>query len=187
MPGSWARINLLIFFTSSFACLARCFLLLAQEKVPKEKGTRCTHRLTPMPCVPRQSGGAQNSLRSNSCAPDPRLSAVLGECRRVWGGGLEFHVPSGAAEHRSEVRMTLAPCLSVSELRERRTSREAQGTRVAGQPPGSPFFWYFSLAKQRKVQELLGKQEKVPRPAGRNLRIKKGIIRSDEINGKIHQ
>jgi len=35
--------------------------LLAQEKVPKEKGTRCTHRLAPMPCVPRQSGAARNS------------------------------------------------------------------------------------------------------------------------------
>jgi len=35
---------------------ARYFLLLAQEKVPKEKGTRTPRRLTPIPCVPRQTG-----------------------------------------------------------------------------------------------------------------------------------
>jgi len=58
--------------------------------------------------------------------------------------------PSGAAEHRSKDRMTLAPCLSVSELRERRALREAQGTRAAGKPPGSPFFWilFFGGAKK---------------------------------------
>jgi len=37
-----------------------------------------------------------------------------------------------------------------SELRERRFAREAQGTRVAGKPPGSPFFWvlFFGGAKK---------------------------------------
>jgi len=37
-----------------------------------------------------------------------------------------------------------------SELRERRALREAQGTRVAGKPPGSPFFWvlFFGGAKK---------------------------------------
>jgi hypothetical protein len=36
----------------------------------------------------------------------------------------------------------------------------------AGKPSGSLFFWYFSLATQRKVHERLGKQEKVPRHQG---------------------
>jgi hypothetical protein len=37
-----------------------------------------------------------------------------------------------------------------SELRERRALREAQGTREAGKPPGSPFFWvlFFGGAKK---------------------------------------
>ena len=35
-------------------------VLHPQEKVPKEKGTRCLRRLTPVPCVPRQAGGARN-------------------------------------------------------------------------------------------------------------------------------
>jgi hypothetical protein len=51
-------------------------------------------------------------------------------------------------------------------LRKRRSLREAQGTRAAGKPSGSLFFWYFSLAMQRKVHERLGKQEKVPRHQG---------------------
>ena len=37
-------------------------VLRAKEKAPKEKGTRSPRRLTPMPCVPRQSGGAHNSV-----------------------------------------------------------------------------------------------------------------------------
>jgi len=47
-------------------------------------------------------------------------------------------------------------------LRERRFSREAQGTRAAGKPSGRFSFGYFSLAEQRKV----------PRPAGARARIK---------------
>ena len=66
---------------------ARYFLLLVQEKVPKEKDTRSTHRLKPVPCVPRQSGGrAQlvylatlDSLKQGARL-FPGLAAVLGEC-----------------------------------------------------------------------------------------------------------
>ncbi|MDX2418899.1 MAG: hypothetical protein QNK19_15685, partial [Xanthomonadales bacterium] len=50
-----------IFCLQVSPCGARNFLLHAQEKVPKEKGTRRPHRLAPMPCVPRQSGVAHNS------------------------------------------------------------------------------------------------------------------------------
>ena len=71
---------------------ARYFLLLTQEKVPKEKGTRRTHRLAPVSCVPRQSGAAHNSelygvglpapynLPQTERAANPGLAAVLGEC-----------------------------------------------------------------------------------------------------------
>jgi hypothetical protein len=37
-----------------------------------------------------------------------------------------------------------------SELRERRALREAQGTRVAGKPPGSPFFWALFFGEAKK-------------------------------------
>jgi len=48
----------------------------------------------------------------------------------------------GAAEHRSENRIRRAACLSVSsvsEVGERRFSREAQETRVSGQASGPAF------------------------------------------------
>ena len=59
-------------------CLARYFLLRAQEKVPKEKGTRRPRRLTPMPCVPRRSGGAHNSAAPVGSASD-RMRALIPE------------------------------------------------------------------------------------------------------------
>ena len=85
--------------------------MCAQEKVPKEKGTRHTHRLPPMPCVPRQSGGAHNSgfngagkpaplnLPRTGCAPVPGLTAVLGECDGT-GGGTPLALPSIAGNPR---------------------------------------------------------------------------------------
>jgi len=45
-------------------------------------------------------------------------------------------------------------------LRERRALREAQGTREAGKPPGSPFFWilFFGGAK-KSISPEWAKQE----------------------------
>jgi len=113
--------------------------LRAQEKVPKEKGTRRPHRLPPMPCVPRQSGGAHNSefsgagkpapenLPRTGCAPLPGLAAVLGECHGTGG--------------------------DISKPRWRR--RASQGTRVAGKPSGPRFFWvlFFGGAKKSTSPE----------------------------------
>ena len=48
-----------------------------------------------------------------------------------------------------------------SELRERRALREAQGTRVAGKPSGSPFFWILFFGEQRKVSRPNGRNKKV--------------------------
>jgi hypothetical protein len=46
-----------------------------------------------------------------------------------------------------------SPLLERSELRERRALREAQGSRVAGKPPGLPFFWVLFFGEAKKVQE----------------------------------
>ncbi|SCX61487.1 hypothetical protein SAMN03159363_2294 [Variovorax sp. EL159] len=60
------------------------FLLLRQKKVSKEKATPLS--ATPSlrygaACGARVSRGPQNSLRSNSCGPDPRNAALLGAAR----------------------------------------------------------------------------------------------------------
>jgi hypothetical protein len=62
---------------------ARHFLLRAQEKVLKEKGTRCPRRLMPVPCVPLQAGGAHNSEPVRDFNPAP---ACLGQGARLHPG-----------------------------------------------------------------------------------------------------
>ena len=131
--------------------------MCAQEKVPKEKGTRRTHRLPPMPCVPRQSGGAHNSefngagmpaplnLPRTGCAPVPGLAAVLGECDGSLGGNpLPLAPPSIAGI----LRTSEPPCRAgfasrrrgkCCESGERSKYREAQGTRASGQAVGAAF------------------------------------------------
>jgi len=139
--------------------------LPAQEKVPKEKGTRRPHRLAPIPCVPRQSGGraqlgARAGLKNPALAclkqgarPDPGLPAVLGEVNGSKGGR---PVTVGAAEYRSENRIKRAACLSVSSVSEIASSASAgfhekrREPASAGKPPGPRFFWvlFFGGAKK---------------------------------------
>jgi len=52
----------------------------------------------------------------------------------VLGVGFEFHVPSGAAEHHSEDRVKLAPCLSESSIARPRVAQAPVFTRSAGNP-----------------------------------------------------
>ena len=61
-------------------------VLCVQEKAPKERGTRSPRRLTPMACVPRQSGGRAQLARSLALTAlrqgarlYPGRAAVLGE------------------------------------------------------------------------------------------------------------
>ncbi len=66
---------------------ASYFLLLRQKNVAKEKATPLS--ATPAlrygaTCGARVSRGPQNSLRSNSCGPDPRNAPLLGAARRDW-------------------------------------------------------------------------------------------------------
>jgi hypothetical protein len=63
------------------------FLLLRQKKVSKEKATPLS--ATPSlrygaTCGARVSRGPQNSLRSDSCGPDPRNTPLLGAARGGW-------------------------------------------------------------------------------------------------------
>src|SRR5690349_23374251 len=63
------------------------FLLLRQKKVSKEKATPLS--ATPAlrygaTCGAQVSRGPQNSLRSNSCGPDPRNPPLLGAYRGAW-------------------------------------------------------------------------------------------------------
>jgi len=73
--------------------------------------------------------------------------------------------PVGAAEHRSEARITLAPCLSESNAARSRVAQAPGFARSTGNPRqrasrrARVSFGYFSLAEQRKVS----------RPTGRNL------------------
>ena len=148
----------------------------AQEKVPKEKGTRCPHRLTPMPCVPRQSGGAHNSefneaglpaplnLPRTGCAPVPGLAAVLGECDGT-GGGTPF--PLALPSIAGILRASEPPCRAgfasrrrgkCCESGERSKYREAQGTRVSGQAVG-PAFLLGAFLWRRKEKYLARKGE----------------------------
>jgi hypothetical protein len=103
--------------------------LCAQEKVPKEKGTRCPRRLTPVPCVPRQAGGARN-----------RVSQPVRD----------------EASRRVELDLRAGGRGKSGEFGERPNRRETQGTRnliadgVPGKSPGPPFFWvlFFGGAKK---------------------------------------
>jgi len=97
--------------------------LLAQEKVPKEKGTRSPRRLAPIPCVPRQTGRrAQLGAMTGSSIPSwlasnrarsflPGLATVLGEGNGTWG---------------------TTP-----------VTRRRREPPSAGKPPGPPFYWLF--------------------------------------------
>ena len=66
------------FDAGSRARAARYFLLLAQEKVPKEKGTRTTHPLRGFPAFLANPGVAHNSQsryartlkQVRACSPD---------------------------------------------------------------------------------------------------------------------
>ncbi len=154
----------------------RHFLLLAQEKVPKEKGTRSTHRLTPMPCVPRQSGArATRSFMGPASRPHKTCLEQGAHLFPDWlrysvsatGPGLPPPTPLAQPSIAGILRASEPPCRAgfasrrrskFCEFGERSKYREAQGTRKAGKPSGRVSFGYFSLAEQRKV----------PRPSGRN-------------------
>jgi len=78
--------------------------LHAQEKVPKEKGTRRPHRLAPIPCVPRPSGDAHNSEADgfSICLASNRVRVFIPNGLRYAVGaqrdrGWVFN-PGGAAE-----------------------------------------------------------------------------------------
>jgi len=89
------------------------------------------------------------------------VAAVLGECNGQEVAGFEFWVlvlnsPTRLAQPSIAVKTGSSSRLfERSELRERRALREAQGTRVAGKPPGSPFFWvlFFGGAKKSTSPE----------------------------------
>ena len=120
----------------------------AQEKVPNEKGTRSPRRLTPMPCVPRQSGAritrqTFSGLPQTGCAPFHRASC--GTRRGLRDPG--FQPITRWRRRASQGKPGQArPCLGASsgerdrELDERRFCRDAQGTRISGQAFGPPFF-----------------------------------------------
>jgi len=148
---------------SRFRLMARYFLLPAQEKVPKEKGTRCPHRLTPIPCVPRQSGGraqlgARTGLKIPPWLASNRVRVLVQDCLRYSvraTGPWMPPCPVGAAEHRSSNRGKRVACLSNRdvcdcEFDERRLLREAQDNRAAIKPQGVLSFRPFSLDEQRK-------------------------------------
>ena len=133
-------------------------VLLAQEKVPKEKGTRCPRRLAPIPCVPRQTGRrAQLGAMTGSPIPSWLASNRARSFSPVWlrysaratGPGAPSRKPVGAAEHRSRFGIKRVALFELDLLAERRgkccefgerpNRREAQGTRVSGQASGAAF------------------------------------------------
>ena len=158
--------------------------MLAQEKVPKEKGTRSTHRLTPMPCVPRQSGaratrsfmgpasrphktcleqGAHlfpDRLRYSVSATGPGLSTQTPLAQPSIAGILRASEPYCRAGFASRRRSKFC------EFGERSKYREAQGTRFSGQAAGPRFFWvlFFGGAKKSTspfmAKHKLGKLQK---------------------------
>ena len=158
-------------------------VLLAQEKVPKEKCTRSPHRsklqgrFAALPLRSSPSRGCAQRARSLTLTAlrqgahlYPGRVAVLGEGYGNGGGriqyqsgGLTFN-PLGAAEHRSKARVKLALCLSESSVASCASAGLYEKRRepaLAGKPSGPPFFWVLFFGGQRKV----------PRPAGRNPRI----------------
>ena len=140
----------------------------AQEKVPKEKGTRCPHRLTPIPCVPRQSGArATRSFKRPATRPHKtclkqgahlfpnRLRYSVSATGLGWCTPIPLAQPSIAGILRASEPSCRAGFASrrrgkCCESGERSKYREAQGTRVSGQAVGPHFFWvlFFGGAKK---------------------------------------
>jgi hypothetical protein len=142
---------------------ARYFLLSAQEKVPKEKGSpaalivwrRCPAFLATPGARTTRDLALLDSLRQGARLV-PGVAAVLGECKRVVVDGfrvlvLNFPHPSGAAEHRSKGRRTLAPCLSAASCASAGLYEKRRGPAQRASLRDRLSFGYFSLAEQREV------------------------------------
>ena len=116
---------------------------------------------TGVPCAPRKNRRAPNSpisLRSlraqTGGALAPVFTAVLG-CTN----GPKNTCPDSRGRSRASQGFwgqVSPPCLSwpgvfpACELGERPKAREAQGTRIAGKPSGSPFFWVLFFGEAKK-------------------------------------
>ena len=148
----------------------------AQEKAPKEKGTRSPRRLRRCPAFLTSPGARITrqtfaGLPQTGCAPFPRTGCGT---RR----GLRDRDAPPLPRWRSRASQgkpgQARPCLSASSDSEIASwasagfYREAQDTRVSGQASGPPFFWVL----------FFGSAKKIPRPRGRNL---VRVCRSDQI------
>ena len=136
------------------------------------------------PAVLDVDGGPQNSLRSNSCGPDPVYVCAPRRSQKGWGNpaGLRCArppniqqpipsrakqrpvpspLPSGCAEERSVSRIRARPCLSEASLGETPRNASTTGcpfaTRRGRRQWGRLFFGYFLLAKQKKVARPPGR------------------------------
>jgi len=162
---------------SGFALTARYFLLLAQEKLPKEKGTRCPRRLAPIPCVPRQTGrraqlGAMTGSSIPSWLASNRARSFCPVClrysARATGPGAPSRKPVGAAEHRSrfgieraalfELDLQAAGAANPASSASAQTGEKRREPASAGKPSGPPFFWIL----------FFGGAKKSSSPSGRN-------------------
>ena len=119
------------------------FSCLPKRKYPKRRAPGALIGWRRCPAFLANPGAhttRQASLPQTGRAPDPGLSVVLGECRRVRGGSFLVCVfcfdldPVGAAEHRSEDRIELAPCLSESSVARPRVAQAPVFTRSTGNP-----------------------------------------------------
>ena len=68
-----------------------------------------------------------------------------------------FPTPFGRAEQRSSARIRAGACLSEASLRATPSVASSTGNRAAARPTARLSFAYFSLAKQRKVRRLPGR------------------------------
>jgi hypothetical protein len=130
-------------FNSRFACFAPTMRLLARRcgaGLLAGRGTR---------------GGRSQWLVGVSAARRDTVSAAydVRASERVGSGFLPF----GRAEQRSGARIRAGACLSAASLRQTPSGASSARQPAGPRSPARLSFAYFSLAKQRKVSRLPGR------------------------------
>jgi len=165
----FAHLGEVLLWPTSFARSGEVLFFAPPKKSTQKKGDPGGLPAARVPCASRKARRSRNSLRSNRRELAPAFPAMLGCARRVENQTNTQGLPTATRLHSPSTAATpgtrRAPCLRQVYLPSCARPRRGEERRASAQPmsaPGALLFGYF----------LLGKQEKVPRPSGRNRQLK---------------